>query len=115
MSEPSPPETPSQNARALLWLIISALVVRCIETFDGSAPFAFQPLVLGVLATALAVVDAARQRILARTPALTHSLNKVASDGRWWVGAAIAALLFVALTPYVEQRRWPLEGWFPLR
>jgi hypothetical protein len=86
MSEPSPPETPSQAARTLLWLFIGALVVRCIETFDGSVPLSIQPIVLGIAAVLLVLVDVARQRILARTPALTHSLNKAASDGRWWVG-----------------------------
>jgi hypothetical protein len=43
---------------------------------------------------------------------LLRGLNALATDVRWWIVTLIALLAFVALSPYVEQQRWPFAWQF---
>jgi hypothetical protein len=36
------------------------------------------------------------------------------NDTRWLVAAAMLLLLALILSPFVEEERWPLSGWFPV-
>jgi hypothetical protein len=61
----------------------------------------------GVGAVVVAIGDYELKWLLSGSPKLAKSLNHVASDARWWTAVAMVSLLIIALSPYIEQRRWP--------
>jgi hypothetical protein len=113
MSEPPIPETPTQQAQWFIGVLVTALVIKAVESFDTGNLYALTPFGFGAAAIILALVDFNLKSILANSPKLARGLNAVASDGRWWASMALATLLFLALSPYVQERRWPFSDWFP--
>jgi hypothetical protein len=41
---------------------------------------------------------------------LIITLHAVATDARWWIATVVFFLSFIALSPYVEQHRWPFSS-----
>jgi hypothetical protein len=50
-----------------------------------------------------------RARIAERTPNFTDKFSALVSDPRWWVATLAIFLMFLALSPYIQQRRWPFS------
>jgi hypothetical protein len=112
VSDHPPAETPTAAARALIAWFAGALAFEAVHAFAeaGSTSAAFG---YGIGAVAVAIADYNLKWLLARTPAgLTRTLNQVASDARWWVAAAMLSLFVIAISPYIEQRRWPFAWQF---
>jgi hypothetical protein len=105
-----PPETPAQAARALIAWFAGGLAFESVHAFADASYWAAVGYGLGAIAVAIA--DYNLKALLAGSPRLTKSLNNVASDARWWVGAAMLSLLIISISPYIEQRRFPYAHWF---
>jgi hypothetical protein len=111
VSDHLPPETPTQAARALIAWFAGALAFESVHEFAEAASYG-TAFAYGLGAVVVAVADYNLKALLVGSPRLTKSLNRVASDARWWVGAAMVSLLIISISPYVEQRRWPFARQF---
>jgi hypothetical protein len=68
-------------------------------------------------AVACAVMSALCQFVVVRWGWLKHNANprfvatthKIVTDARWWISTLMVFLAFLALSPYVEQGRWPFS------
>ena len=105
MSETEPPETPSKAARVLIGWFAGALAFKAVEKWDP--PQISAAIEYGLGAIIVAIIDYKLSWLLSKTPRATVTLNRVASDARWWVAIGLVSLLMVTLSPFIEQRRWP--------
>jgi hypothetical protein len=105
VSDHPPPETPTGAARALIAWFAGALAFESVHAFASASYVAAAGYFLGAMVVAIG--DYKLKAILVGSPRLVRSLNEVASDARWWVGAAMVSLLVISISPYVEQGRWP--------
>jgi hypothetical protein len=111
VSDHDPPETPTKAARTLIGWFAGALAFKCIETIDSGY---WPSLGYGAGAVIVAIGDYKLPTLLAGSPALTKSLNKVAADARWWVAVAMVLLLVITFGPYMQEGHWPVipfTGW----
>ena len=110
VAEHPPPETPTQAARVLIGWFAGALAFESVHAFASGSSTAATGYVIAAIV--VAAIDYKLKPLLAGNPNLTRSLNRLASDARLWVGVAMLSLLIIALSPFVEQRRWPFSAWF---
>lgn len=102
------PETPTGAARALIGWFAGALAFECIhQFFDGHMAIS---VACGAGAIAVAVFD---YRLKALGPRFIASLNRLAANAGLWIGVAFLTLVLVALSPFVEERRWPFTAHAP--
>lgn len=99
------PETPTASARVLIGWFAGGLAFECVHQFSDGHTVA--SVAYGIGAIAVAIFDYNLKRILSGSPRLTASLNRAAASAGLWIGVAFLTLLLIALSPYVEERRWP--------
>jgi hypothetical protein len=102
------PETPTASARALIGWFAGALAFECVHQFSDGHTVA--SIVYGIGAITVAIFDYYLPKILG--PKLTASLNRATAKASLWIGVAFVTLLLIALSPYVEEKRWPFSAWF---
>jgi hypothetical protein len=110
MSNP-PAETPTGAARALIAWFAGALAFESVHAFASNSYVSAAGYCLG--AVIVVTIDYKLKAILAGSPRLVRSLNDVASDARWWAGAAVASLLIISFSQlqWVDlASRWPWIG-----
>lgn len=106
MADSPSPDTPTRAARALIAAFAGALALKAVETFEPQHYLA--PAAYAIAAIVVAIIDYKLPWVLAKAgQEPTRTLNLIATDARWWVGIFLVFLLVVALSPFVEQRRWP--------
>jgi hypothetical protein len=100
------PKTPKEWLLAAIWGIFAFAagfesVVSLVHGEWGPSAAAFVLfLALAGVALMLTFSDRLRQWALGISP-------------NWIVGACMTLLLIIALSPYVEEKRWPFSAWFP--
>jgi hypothetical protein len=48
-----------------------------------------------------------RAALAPRIPTFFEKFNKLASDPRWWIATLAGFLLYVVLSPFIQEGRWP--------
>jgi hypothetical protein len=104
VSDP-PAETPTGAARALIAWFAGALAFESVHHLSDGSYFTAAGYGLG--AVVVAATDYNLKALLAKSPKLSTSLNRIAADARWWVAVAMLSLFVISISPYAEQRRWP--------
>jgi hypothetical protein len=103
------PETPTAAARSLIGWFAGGLAFQSVENLHSSYVVSS---LYGAGAVIVAIVDFKLPALLSKSPQLTKTLNQVSGDARWWVGVIFITLITLALSPYIEERRWPFEWQF---
>jgi len=101
------PETPTAAARSLIGWFAGGLAFQSVENLHASY---LVSTLYGLGAVIVAIIDFKLPALLSRSPQLTKTLNQVSADARWWVGVAFVTLIILALSPYVQERRWPFRA-----
>jgi hypothetical protein len=98
MAEGQPPTTPTTAARVLIGWFAGALAFESVHAFATAAYWASAE--YSVAAIVVAIFDYKLPSLL--SPRAAQTLNAVAEDARWWVGAAIAVFVLLGLLPVAE-------------
>jgi hypothetical protein len=98
MAEGQPPTTPTTAARVLIGWFAGALAFESVHAFATAAYWASAE--YSVAAVVVAIFDYKLPSLL--SPRAAQTLNAVAEDARWWVGAVIAVFVLLGLLPVAE-------------
>ena len=114
MAHPPPTNDPLLLERAYIEGWVLAL------TFGAEEELRAGHIVTGLVVLAVSIIGQIvvirwpkiRARIAVRTPVFTDKFSHLVSDPRWWVVTLMVFMGYLALSPYVQQQRWPFSTVF---